>query len=523
MDVTRRTFVGAAAALAACGLTGLGIEARNARADGAGKVFSFVIAGDPGDMCNVVTTTDRWGSMVVKALYSPLWMYNEDGVEYFLADSYEASDDGLTLTVQLKEGVTWSDGEPLTADDVAFSFNAIANDPSASMYANLNYGEQGVVAASAIDGLTVEFAFPFVKANAAEMLGGVFVMPQHVYADVADFGASELNRTPVGTGPYTLEEYQAGSYFRFAARDDYFLGAPQVETLVLRIVTNETTAMQAIQTGDVDAWVGTPAEVEQMDLEGSGLELHAFDEGRVAYMMVNALRVPDVRVRQAFLYALDKPQIALASMLSEEYYRDAWTFLPPTNPWATEDVEHYERDLDRARELLAEAGQEAPSFTIAYAADDSLQQTAAVLMQEQAAEAGISVELAGVEQNALWQAIMDPDNNPYDMYYTGYIRGIDPDTFSDLFVSLSRSSRNFMYYESAELDELFDEGRAETDEARRREIYDEAQRAVQDLACFYPLYSNRRLLVTSKAVTGVEEAGLVPIYTIDDLSKIGKA
>ena len=80
-----------------------------------------------------------------------------------------------------------------------------------------------------------------------------------------------------------------------------------------------------------------------------------------------------------------------------------------------------------------------------------------------------------------------------------------------------------MYYESAELDELFDEGRAETDEARRREIYDEAQRAVQDLACFYPLYSNRRLLVTSKAVTGVEEAGLVPIYTIDDLSKIGKA
>ncbi len=522
MDITRRTFVGAAA-LAAAGLAGLGFECADAQAETVGNTLSIVIAGDPGDMVNVVTTTDRWGSMVVKALYSPLWMYYEDGVKYYLADSYETSDDGLTVTAHLREGVTWSDGEPLSASDVAFSFNAIANDPSASMYANLNYGEQGVVVASATDDLTVEFAFPFLKANAVEMLAGVFVMPEHLYADVTDFGSSELNRTPVGTGPYTLQEYQAGSYFRLEARADYFLGAPQVETLVYRIVTNENTALQAIQTGDVDAWVATPAEVEQMDLDGSGLELHAFDEGRVAYMMVNALRVPDVRVRQAFLYALDKPQIALASMLSEEYYRDAWTFLPPTNPWATEDVEHYERDLDRARELLSEADQESPSFTIAYAADDSLQQTAAVLMQEQATEAGIAVELVGVEQNALWQAIMDPENNPYDMYYTGYIRGIDPDTFSDLFVSLSRSTRNFMYYESPELDALFDEGRAETDEAKRREIYDEAQRTVQDLACFYPLYSNRRLLVTSSSVLNVDEAGLVPVYTFDDLSKLAKA
>ena len=141
-------------------------------------------------------------------------------------------------------------------------------------------------------------------------------------------------------------------------------------------------------------------------------------------------------------------------------------------------------------------------------------------MQEQAAEAGITVELVGVEANALWQAIMDPENNPYDMYYTGYIRGIDPDTFSDLFVSLSRSTKNFMYYESPELDELFDQGRTETDEAKRHEIYDETQRKVQELACFYPMYSNRRLLIANKRVSGVEEAGLVPIYTFEDLSKI---
>lgn len=520
MDITRRSFVSGAAATLALGFAGLGVSLPQAQADAAGKMFTFAIGGDPGNMINVVTTTDRWGSMVVKALYSPLWMYNEDGVNYFLAESYDVSDDALTVTAHLREGVTWSDGEPFTAEDVVFTFNTIANEPSASAYVNLNYGEQGVVEATAVDDLTVDFTFPFVKANAVEMLSAIFVMAKHVYDGVTDFGSSELNTQPVGTGPFTLADYQAGSYVQLAARPDYFLGAPKVDSVVYRFVANENTAMQAIQTGDVDAWVATPATVEQINLDANNLALYAFDEGRIAYMMINALRVPDQRVRQAFLFALNKEEIAIASMLSTEYYADAWTYLPPTSPWATEDVEKYERDLDKARALLEEAGQPSPTFTIAYASDDSLQQVAAVLMQEQAAEAGITVELVGVEANALWQAIMDLENNPYDMYYTGYIRGIDPDTFSDLFVSLSRSTKNFMYYESPELDELFDQGRTETDEAKRHEIYDETQRKVQELACFYPMYSNRRLLVTNKRVSGVEEAGLVPIYTFEDLSKI---
>ena len=141
MDITRRSFVGGAAATLALGLAGLGIALPQAQADTAGKTFTFAIGGDPGNMINVVTTTDRWGSMVVKTLYSPLWMYNEDGVNYFLAESYDISDDALTVTAHLRKGVTWSDGEPFTAEDVVFTFNTIANEPSASAYVNLNYGE----------------------------------------------------------------------------------------------------------------------------------------------------------------------------------------------------------------------------------------------------------------------------------------------------------------------------------------------------------------------------------------------
>ena len=184
MDITRRSFVSGAAATLALGFAGLGVSLPQAQADAAGKMFTFAIGGDPGNMINVVTTTDRWGSMVVKALYSPLWMYNEDGVNYFLAESYEVSDDALTVTAHLREGVTWSDGEPFTAEDVVFTFNTIANEPSASAYVNLNYGEQGVVEATAVDDLNVDFTFPFVKANAVEMLSAIFVMAKHVYDGV---------------------------------------------------------------------------------------------------------------------------------------------------------------------------------------------------------------------------------------------------------------------------------------------------------------------------------------------------
>ena len=76
MDITRRSFVSGAAATLALGFAGLGVSLPQAQADAAGKMFTFAIGGDPGNMINVVTTTDRWGSIVVKALYSPLWMYN---------------------------------------------------------------------------------------------------------------------------------------------------------------------------------------------------------------------------------------------------------------------------------------------------------------------------------------------------------------------------------------------------------------------------------------------------------------
>ncbi len=545
--LTRRSFMalagGAAAmaglALAGCGNTGdtgttepaddgaatdAADEPAAETASGSGKTFIYAIAGDPSVSPNPITTSDRYGLMTLKLIFSPLFQYNADGIEYFLAESYEESDDHLTYTIHLREDATFINGDPVTADDCIFSLETMRDIDGANQQSYLNYGDQGMVTFEEIDEHTFTATFPFLNAGAIEMLGGSMIMPRSVYGEVTDFENDPTVDNPVGSGPYKLVEYLPGQYISFEANPDYYLGAPKIDNVVFQIITNENTGMTAIQAGEVNAWIGTANQVQQMDIEGNNLVVTPYSEGRVAYMCFNCAReaVADERVRKAVLYTFDKTAIADAACLSSDYYELPWSFLPPENQYAAseDEVEIYAQDVEKAKSLLEEAGVSNLELTLAYSGSDTLQQAAAVMMQEQAAAAGITLNLQGVDATALSTAMYEADNN-YDMYFGGYIMGIDPDTYTALFKT--DGSANYMHYtadEYGQIDELFDEGRAETDPDARREIYVELQKVLQDTGAFYPLYSNLRLLVTTGNVTNIEEAGLVPVYTFEDLSKL---
>ena len=524
-SLSRRSFVKAAGAAAAAALLAdLGISASGARfalaADG-GSTFTYAIAGDPGSNVNPVTTNDRFGLMTLKLVFSQLFTVRSDGYHWYLADSYEESEDHLEFTLHLHEGVKWTDGEPFTADDVVFTYQTIESNEDADAYSSLNYGDDGKVEVEAIDDLTVKFTFPFVNAAALEKLqgpDGVFIMPKHIYEGVSDFENNDVNANPVGCGAFTIAEYQVGSYLQFAANPDYFKGAPSVDNVVFQIITNESTGMQAIQTGEVDAWIATSEQVSQMDIQGNGLTVTPYSENRVAYITFNAQRVTDASLRKALFYSFDKKAIADAAVGNEDYYDLEYTFLPTTSEFYNPDaVEKYERDLDKAKQLLSEAGQTSPTFVVAYNGSDSLQTNACLLMQEQAAEAGITLDLRGLESAALSKAQRDASSE-YDITFGGYIMGIDPDTYSSQFTG--SSGNNYSHLDDATIDDLFEQGRVETDNSKRHDIYDQLQAAIQDAGAFYPLYSNDRLLVTGGRVGGIEDATLIPIYTFEDYDKL---
>ena len=487
--------------------------------EGGESTFTYAIAGDPGANVNVITTSDRFGLMTLKMIYSPLYMYNADGINYFLAKSIDTSDDNLSYTMHLRDDVKWSDGEKFTADDVVFTFEAMEKEENAGWaYSQLVYKE-GAVKIEKVDDYTVKLTMPFVNSAAVEMFSQIFIMPKHVYENVTNFENNDVNTKPVGTGPYVMSEYSAGSYVKFTKNENYFLGAPSIDNIVYRIIENENTAMTAIQSGEVDAWIGTPAQVAQMNLDSANLTVYPYQEGRVAYMMINAARVQNEDLRKAILYALDKKAIADAALLSSDYYDLPWSFMPPNSKFFTEDVEKYEQNLEKSKEYLAASGVQKPELNLAYSGSDSLQSTSALLVQEQLEKAGFKVTLSGIDSKALSQQMKDK-NNTYDMYFGGYIMGIDPDTFSSLFET--GAAYNYMYYDQPEINELFAQGRKETDETKRKEIYTNIQKKIQDTACFYPLYSNKRLLVVSKNVSGIDAAKLVPVYTFEDTSKLQK-
>lgn len=487
--------------------------------EGGESTFTYAIAGDPGANVNVITTSDRFGLMTLKMIYSPLYMYNADGINYFLAKSIDTSDDNLSYTMHLRDDVKWSDGEKFTADDVVFTFEAMEKEENAGWaYSQLVYKE-GAVKIEKVDDYTVKLTMPFVNSAAVEMFSQIFIMPKHVYENVTNFENNDVNTKPVGTGPYVMSEYSAGSYVKFTKNENYFLGAPSIDNIVYRIIENENTAMTAIQSGEVDAWIGTPAQVAQMNLDSANLTVYPYQEGRVAYMMINAARVQNEDLRKAILYALDKKAIADAALLSSDYYDLPWSFMPPNSKFFTEDVEKYEQNLEKSKEYLAASGVQKPELNLAYSGSDTLQSTSALLVQEQLEKAGFKVTLSGIDSKALSQQMKDK-NNTYDMYFGGYIMGIDPDTFSSLFET--GAAYNYMYYDQPEINEMFAQGRKETDETKRKEIYTNLQKKIQDTACFYPLYSNKRLLVVSKNVSGIDAAKLVPVYTFEDTSKLQK-
>ena len=484
------------------------------------STFTYAISGDPGESTNVITSSSRWDLSTIKLIYSPLFMYNADGINWFLATEY-STEDGLTYTFKLRDDVKWSDGEPFTADDVVFTYSEMEKEENLGWaYSQLVY-DQGTVDIKKVDDYTVSFTFPFKTPTALEMLSQIFIMPEHIYKDVSDYEHNDYNMNSIGTGPYQAVEYVPGSYVKFKRNENYFKGKPEIENIVFRIIENSDTAILALQSGEVDAYQAIPSEVEKIDLEANNLETFSYSEGRVGYLMINAKNVPDQKVRQAILFALNKDDMNKASYLSEEFYLTPYTFLPPISQFYSEDVEKYTQNIEKSKQLLEEAGVKDLKLKVGYSGSDTAQTAQALLVQQQLSEVGITVELDAADSTALSTQMHSADND-YDMYFGGYIMGIDPDTFSSLFES--GGAYNYMYYQDSEVDELFEKGRTENDETKRKETYNELQAKIQDLATFYPITSNNKILVVNKRIKGVEDAKLVPVYTFEDTSllKIAK-
>ena len=462
---------------------------------------------DTGNILNYIYSDSRETMSVNAYINDGLFVMMPDGSYRFkIADSFEPSADGLTYTCKIKSDLKWSDGHEMTIDDVLFSFETYMKESTAL---SVN-GENCTV--NKIDDTTLEFVLPGALASFPESVADVPMLAKHIFEGAANLDMDLTKpETVVGCGPYKFAEYKSGEYVKLV-RNEYYAGEQAiVENFFMPFISNDDTAKAALLKGEIHLWVGLASLLEGLE----EFNVVPYSEGRVAYARINRVspNLQDKDVRKAIFYAINRNDMLTAGYSSLEYATPSVSFLPKTNGYYTEDLEQYNQDVAKAQELLA--GKTVPTLKICYIGGNAEQTAMATVMQAQLAAVGINLELCGVDQAAYMAAAYDCENADYDMYLGGYIMTIDPAGYSGMF-----ATGEMINYASAEIDALFEEGKATTDPAERQKIYTKIQQLVADEALFYPLGTNLRLLVVSPELQGLDEAGLVSIVTFDDIGRL---
>ena len=289
---------------------------------------------------------------------SPLLYDDEYNPMPYLAESWEISDDGLTVTLHLVQDAVFHDGMPITSADVAFSIQTVqANHPFKPMYAP-------VTSVDTPDEHTavINLSQPHPAILLAMSPGLLPIIPKHIFDDGQDMKTHPRNTEDfVGSGPFRLAEFEAGTIIRMERFDDFFIdGTPCLDEIVMEITPDPTAIVLGLENGTthLSSTLGPQANVLRLmdnpDVKVSSKGHEAIGQVQWMEMNVNDPALSDKRVRQAIAYALDREFLAEVIDLGLTF--PAPTGIVTASPFHNTNVNHYDKDIDRAVELLAEAG-----------------------------------------------------------------------------------------------------------------------------------------------------------------------
>ena len=520
-DLTRRTLMASTAALA----LGLG-AAPAATAQTPEDVLIVGQIAEPKalDPAAVTAVNDF---RILMNVFDGLVRY-KDGtleVEPALATDWTISDDGTVYTFDLREGVTFHDGTPFNAEAVVFNFERMLNEDHPYHDTGpfpLAFFFSAVESVEALDDTTVEFTLnapyaPFLSNLAYPT--GLIVSP----ASVEEHG-EEVGRNPVGTGPFTFVEWRSNEAVVVEGNPDYWDGAPGLEAVVFRPITDANTRTAEMLAGGIDLMVEVPP-VALSEFEGDGFTVHEQAGPHVWFLILNAKEGPfaDKRVRQAANYAVNKE--AIVNDVLEGTAEVAAGPTPPAFAWAhNPDLEPYPYNPDRARELLDEAGAEDAELTF-YVTEGGSGMLDPVAMgtaiQADLEAVGFDVTIETYEWNTFLGEVNPGLEGKADMAEMAWMTN-DPDTLPFLTLRSEalpdQGGFNSGYYSNPEVDELLEAARVETDQEERARLYREMQEIVQEDAPWVFVANWKQNAVTNDRVDGFS---LQPSFflLLDDVTK----
>lgn len=428
---------------------------------------------------------------------SPL-RYDENWTpQPYLAKSWSVSDDGLQVTLNLVDNAVFHDGHPITSSDIAFSVKVIKEaHPFKSMFAP-------VASVDTPDDHTAVLNLSQPHPGLMLAMSGqlMSIIPEHIYGDGQDFKTHPRNiEDVVGSGPFKLVEYRNGEHVILERFDDFFIeGRPYLDRIVMRIITDSSARAIAYENGELDLGsfeqepliIDRLKKVDHLTVVPTGYGA----VGPVAWLAINTTKEPlsDKRVRQAIAYAIDKKFIQNALMLGTA--ANATTGIHPDSPFYEANVNDYELDLDKANSLLDEAGLTAGSDGTRFGLTIDFGWPAGKPMVEyiRAAlkKAGIDVTVRASADFPTWAKRMGTLD--FDLSWDAVFNWGDPSIGVHRTYLSSNIAKgvwsNTQGYSNARVDELLDMAGKENDIEKRRALYSEFQKIVNDELPLYPMYT----------------------------------
>jgi peptide/nickel transport system substrate-binding protein len=448
-------------------------------------------SGEP-DQLDPHRTTAYASFQVLENVYDTLVTPKADGSGFdpSLATSWETSDDGLSWTFHLRSGVRFSDGSSFDAADVVYSLRRIIDGKLANAFRL-----EPVSAVTAVDPLTVRVDLKRPTPYLLAELGGFKDM-----AILPEGAAEHLNLAlqTDGTGPFRLARSTPAG-ITLVRSDSYWGPRPQVSSIEFRQVAEPTTALVALQTGEVDWTDNVPPQQVSSLRHDKHVTLGQTSSSDYWYLAPNFSRPPfdDERVRRAISLGLDRSAIAEAAQ--PHLATPIQTAIPPGSVWHS-DYAPYTREVATARDLLTQAGH--PHLSMGLMVTSQYPQTvqAAEVIASNLHEIGIDVHV-DIEEFATW---LDKEGKgDFDTYLLGWLGDLDPFDFYQAQHQCDGAD-NFQKYCDAGTDDLLKQAAAETDQARRKDLYDQVARRVVDANSYIYLYSPQVVQAWSPTLTGYQ-------------------
>lgn len=420
---------------------------------------------------------------------SPLLFDDEFNPQPYLAESWEVAEDGLSVTLNLVEGAVFHDGVPITSADVAFSMLAARdNHPFKTMFAPVSDVETPDPQTA-----IVRLSQPHPAILLAMSPGLLPIIPKHIFDDGQDLKTHPRNTEDfVGSGPFRLTEYEAGSIIRMEKFEDFFIPErPYLDEIIIEITPDPNSIVLGLENGTthVSASLGAAANILRLqDNEDVVVTAQGHEAiGQVTWLEFNVADpiLSDVRVRQAIGYAIDRD--FLADVIQQGTQFPLTTGIVAASPFHNPNTEHYDVDIEAAKALLAEAGYAEGEISLAVDYIPPGQQADAEYIVQALGDIGINAELNVSPDFPTWAGRVAAGehqltvNNVWN--WGDPVIGVHRTYLSDNRVGAIWT--NNTGYENAEVDALLDKAGKTFDRDERIALYGEFQDIVADEVPIY--------------------------------------